>query len=661
MDASLQLYNTVIEKSPLPILSIKSDGSIIIWNRSCENFFGWTKKEALGTKMHLLIIPERLREKHIENMQRYVTTGKKVFVGSSVRVPALWKDGSENMIELHIEDTSMGNERLISAYIKDLSKQITLEEKASKRDLETTETLYALLKNSNFFVYSKDFEGKYTMVNTMAVKFLNKLKEAEIIGKTDYDILPKSVADMFREKELEILDASNPHTITNEDSIEIDGKVYTYLSTRARQTNYNGSTIGYFGFSYDITEYKDAILHISQIEKEQSEEREKQAIEVSKQKSDFLANMSHEIRTPINGVMSLATLLADTELDEEQRDFVNGIKQSSEALMVIINDILDISKIEAGRITIEYIDVDLEKLVNDTIALFSFSAGLKNLNLILENNIPKKVNYIVTDSGRVRQILGNLIGNAIKFTFKGSVTLKVDMINMDMINISDNKNDKFIKFRIIDTGIGIRKDKQKKLFTPFTQADASTSRRFGGTGLGLSISKNLTELLKGSISFQSQESIGSEFWFTIPYIPGKHFVELIPDKIPNMKKKSSRFILVVDDNSMNLKVALKLLEKGDFKCVGCENGAEAVQVLLLDPGRYGLVLMDISMPVMDGYEATRQIRKMPKPLRDMPIIAMTANAMTGERENCIQAGMNDYLSKPINRDLLLQKIYEWMI
>jgi len=382
----------------------------------------------------------------------------------------------------------------------------------------------------------------------------------------------------------------------------------------------------------------------------------KDAESATRMKSDFIATVSHEIRTPMNGVLGMSSLLQETNLNEEQKEFVDMIQSSADSLLAIIDDILDFSKLESGKLRIENTSFNLSEVVNEIAVMFGEITAGKGLdfNLVVVDELDTNV---IGDPVRLRQILTNIIGNALKFTLKGYVKLTVKIKSLD-------KDIKLVQFKIEDTGIGIEKEKLKTIFDRFTQADASTTRKFGGTGLGLAITKELVELMNGHVDLKSKAGSGTIFYANIPFKSDSFkkikINESVYDKnLASIQKLTEgKKILIVEDNLINQKVTLLMLQKTNCQIDTAYDGQEAVD--MVNKKDYDLIFMDIQMPVLNGVEATAKIRALQKNNHYTPIIAMTANAMKGDREKYIDAGMDDYISKPIKKDILLRLLSEWL-
>lgn len=379
-----------------------------------------------------------------------------------------------------------------------------------------------------------------------------------------------------------------------------------------------------------------------------SQEKQIEVEAKAKAKGEFLASMSHEIRTPMNGIIGVTTLMEDTELSDQQNDFLKIIKSSGQSLLCIINDILDFSKIEAGKMEIESIPFNIREMLHDLEGLFQTNSKLQD-NVELKFQIDKSLStYVDGDPTRIRQILTNFLSNAFKFTEAGDIA----------VNVEVDHTSGFTKFSITDSGIGLSKEAQSKLFQSYTQADKSTARKYGGTGLGLTICKNLVGLMKGEIGVESEEGNGSTFWFKIPLPEAnetpKDQGELLIEELSRTLKGVN--ILVAEDNSVNQLIIKKILGKYGMNCQIAKNGEDAFQNYT--EADFDFVLMDCEMPVLNGYEATEKIRQWESQNGNerTPIVALTANVMKEQQDKCLAVGMDSHLAKPLDQEQLLSTL-----
>ena len=408
-----------------------------------------------------------------------------------------------------------------------------------------------------------------------------------------------------------------------------------------------------FANIHDLTDRKRTEAILRRAEEEQRDAR-RQAEAASRAKSDFLATMSHEIRTPMNGVLGMLQLLEETDTTPRQSRYIDLAQQSARSLLSIINDILDLSKVEAGRLELDTVAFDARALVQEVMALFEERAEEKGLQLRLRvQRAPPSA--LLGDPGRLRQILVNLVGNALKFTDAGTVSVRLASKPRD-----DGRCEVTISIR--DTGIGIDEDTRARLFQPFTQADATTTRRYGGTGLGLAICRKLTELMGGRIWVESKSGAGAEFRVRIPFSRAEETAgQAAPAPPADPAVGRGRRALLVEDNPINQTVARAMLGRLGLYVTTVANGEQALDALA--EGSFDLVLMDVQMPVMDGYEATRRLRVLEeeKGRKRTPVVALTANAMPEHRDACLAAGMDDYLAKPIVREELSNIVQRWAV
>ena len=509
--------------------------------------------------------------------------------------------------------------------------------------------LGSLLQSIPDLVWMKDADGVYITCNKRFEEFFGASKD-EIHGKTDYDFVSKELAGFFREHDKNAMHSEVPLTNFEEIPFAIDGHTEYLQTTKTAVKDKNGTILGVLGVGRDLTELKK--------NEEALKEAKEEADRANLAKSDFLANMSHEIRTPMNAILGLSELMLDANLSAKEKDYLQKIHGSSKMLLGIINDILDYSKIEANKMEIEHREFNLGNVLSQLKMIFTQNAINKGLKLFFElkGAIPRMV---VGDELRINQVLVNLLSNALKFTDEGHVTLSIKLKEK-------HEHSAVINFSVSDTGIGIAGEDISKLFAPFSQADNSTTRKYGGTGLGLSISTRLVEAMGGKLNAYSQRGLGSTFSFEIALginswdenkLEAVDELSMISvNSAQDFPDLSNINVLLVEDNEINQEVALAILKKVKIEAVVANNGKEAVNVFLSKPNYFDIILMDLQMPIMNGYEAATAIREHDK---EIPIIALTAAAMVEDREKVLSFGMNDHLSKPINSNEILRTVAKW--
>jgi PAS domain S-box-containing protein len=658
---SEEQFRAVAESANEAIVSANEAGEIIYFNRAAEVIFGYPASEVNRKKISALM-PERYQKAHAAGFQRYLTERTSQVLGKELTLAGVRRDGEEFPLEFSISTWKGSSGIYFTAIMRDITERKTQEEVLRNQ----TRILQSILDNMTEGVMVVDNTGRMVLSNTAAAEvcglpitsrqdFSEFASNFIINGPDGVTPIPKEALPLVRALSGEFIDE-------HEQLIVRPDKKSIWLSVNARPLRNDKREItGAMAVFRNVSDKRNARETLRRM----NEELEKRVVQrteeltsareaalvASRLKSEFIANMSHEIRTPINAIIGSSGLLQDTSLNEEQTDYVSMIKLSTDALLSLVNDILDFSKIEAGKLSMELIDADFNAILAGSMDLFTLAAKKKKIKF--ETKIDSRVPlFIKTDPGRLRQILTNLIGNAVKFTEFGFVCLHVDVVGGTEGRIK-------LKVSISDSGIGISEKAQGALFEKFSQADSSTTRKYGGTGLGLSITKRLVELLGGTIGFESKEGKGTTFWFTFE----TEAVQSLTASKEEPKLRPTSYIpriLVVDDTPMNLKVTIRILEKMGFRADPAGNGKEALDALAQRP--YDLVLMDCQMPEMDGYEAAARIRQSEKPsVKSIPIIAMTANALSGEREKCLKAGMNEYLTKPMEKEKIVRVMNQYLV
>ncbi|MCC6759009.1 MAG: PAS domain S-box protein, partial [Candidatus Omnitrophica bacterium] len=634
---SKEIFQTVFNNSAVAILVADQDGKITAWNPFVEDMLGMAKIDLFNKDISDLYPPSewaRVISGQASTKDRGVVT--------DVETQIYKKDGAllDVAVSVSVIRDSAKNVTGSIAIVRDMTQQKLAERKIR----ESESKIRIILDHSAAAISLTDEQERIISWNRYA---------EQMLGKTKEELYLQHISTLYPDEEWQKIRAEGIRKAGSRHHFETrvlkkDGTLLDVdLSVNVLKDS-NDNVIGSVGIMQDITEQKrvQQMLLKAKIAAE----------EASSAKSLFLANMSHEVRTPMNTILGLVDLTLDTQLTPEQRDNITTIKNAGDILLSLLNDILDLSRVEAGKIQLENIELSLANIIQSVCKGLDVLARNKKIELVHDVD-PAIPATLIGDPVRIRQILVNLINNAIKFTFQGQIVTGVKLVQA-VDGIYE------LQFSVKDQGVGIPKDKLETIFEAFTQADASTTRRFGGTGLGLAISKRLVEMMGGRIWVESEEFQGSTFIFTAKFRAGEKPVAVEPEVKPLPAPGGDQpvaaapvgkviRILLAEDNLVNQKIAAKMLEKKGWSVKGAENGKQVLEYL--EQEKFDVILMDAQMPVLDGFEATRLIREAEKKSgKHIPIVALTAHAMAGDRQKCLDAGMDGYVSKPIDR----QKLYE---
>ncbi|MBF0153230.1 MAG: response regulator [Magnetococcales bacterium] len=707
LSASEERFRSLVQTIPDIVYKIDAEGRFTFLNKSIERL-GYHQSDLIGKHfseiIHSADVTDASLDKVLEkigagtaNPEQKVfderRTGVRMTVGLEIRLRA--KSGqAAGVVEIksidspsvHVEvnstgiygdvgsETSYRSRRYVGTV--GVIRDITDRQRVQKAFMEERKLLRQLIDavplpiffiyGSGSLIFSNDAFRKFTGVGEEG---LEGLFLQEVFGARGTPHLAALLTDFLAHPELSRIHQEMDLASGSRKDHAVD----VILSKFHRE---NQETPAIIGVLVDVSEQKAFTTELIQA-RQQAEELAIKAGQASRAKGDFLANMSHEIRTPLNAVIGLTHLCMLTDLTKKQRDYLTKATLSAHALLQLINDILDFSKIEAGKLAMENLEFSLDEVMSGLVAIVGVNSQEKGLELSIK--IDQKVpTHLVGDAHRLRQIMTNLVSNAIKFTGKGEVTV---LIEVD----EDLRDQVLLKFSVRDTGIGMTQEQRGNLFKEFSQGDSSTTRKYGGTGLGLAICKRLVEMMRGRISVESEPGRGSCFIFTAWFARGSGMaswpqslarngqgLRLTPsDALPTaplpgdetgageafVRQLSHIALLLVEDNDINQQVARELLERVQVRVSIANDGQEAVTLATREA--FDVILMDVQMPVMDGFAATREIRRT-KSREELPIIAMTANAMTGDRERCLQVGMNDHVAKPVVPEELYATLVRWV-
>jgi two-component system sensor histidine kinase/response regulator len=631
---SEQRMRAILEMAPDAFVELDTAGLIIDWNPQAERTFGWSRAEAIG-RPGVMLVPVRLREAWEDSLRRLHEGPKEPGPVQPVAALVMHRDGHEFPVELSTRLIRYGADRHLAAIVRDITGRKRMEEQLRASE-ERSRNILDHIEDGYFEV---DLKGNYLLVNEATCRLYGR-RASEMLGANYKNIYHADEVPIVRQAFQKVYatgegNKSFEHVMTVGES-----KRFLEISISLKKDR-KGQPVGFVGISRDCTDRK---------QHEQELAKAKEAAEAANRaKSEFLANMSHEIRTPMNGVVGMTDLVLDTDLSREQREYLDVVKASGESLLTLIDDILDFSKIEAGKLTIDVIPFDLNVCVSTTLKLLATRAHLKGLELAYDiaPDVPTK---LMGDPSRLRQIITNLVGNAIKFTERGDVVVTVAAE-------TQTDRDAILRFSVSDTGIGVPQAEQARIFQPFMQADGSTTRKYGGTGLGLAISTNLVAMLGGRIWLESETGKGSTFHFTISF-EIQHGAAAATARDAQIIRLRDMAVLVVDDNAINGRILERALGRWLMKPVLAESGpagVAAMQERKATGQAFPLVVLDAHMPGMDGFSVAEEIRKDPA-LAGAIVMMLTSSGQRGDGARCRALGISAYLMKPISQPELLEAI-----
>lgn len=646
------------------VIVIGEDNRIRIWNRNVEQIFGWAEAEAVGYDMTDLIIPRAYRDRHRAGMKRFLDSGAHEILNQRIEISGLHKNGSEFPIELTVTpQKDIDGRYTFIAFVRDISDRKKFEKRQMQRQAELEKTVQQsasqLQLQEGFLrtvidavvdpIFVKDRQHRWIEGNKAFWNLIGP--EEEMKGKTDYDLFPADIADKFWEGDEKVF--AGEMFDEEEDIINADGgkRIIATKKVALRLPNGEECLVGVIrdvseqhAFEGELRRHRDHLQEMVAAQTRDLVAAKERAEEANNAKTEFLANMSHELRTPMNVVIGLANILSMSQpLTPKQQEFISTLQVSANSLLGLLNDLLDISKIEGRSVDLEIISFSLDALMQEVADMMAVRVNEKKLFLTVDTDAVRG-RWYKGDPTRLRQVIVNLVGNAVKFTETGGIGISV------VSDISSMDGHDRLCISVEDTGIGIPPEKRQAVFDKFVQADASINRKYGGTGLGLSIARTLVEIMGGSLNFESEMGKGSVFrvWLDLPHCARPEQAhETHAAAAP--AAEAGKTVLIVEDHAPNVLVVASYLEQWGYRHDLARTGVEAVEKII-SGNKYMAILMDIQMQGMSGLEATRIIRQYERNalFDSVPIIGMTAHAVLGDREKCLYAGMTDYISKPFN-------------
>ena len=659
-EGSRRQLSATLEKTPnVAVQWFDTQGRVIYWNPASEGLYGWTAEEARGKRLERLILDvdeaARWRVAQADVLTSGHALGPTEYLAHTREGELRWVESTAFLIP---GDEASG--QILVCMDVDITDRKLAEQKVAdfNRDFE------AFLNQTTDFIYFKDAASRFRFCSQTLADISGHASWRDMLGKHDREVFPADTARLYEEEEVSVFREGKPLLAKIEPYYDVDGELGYVETNKWPLFDEKQQVVGLFGISRDITErvHNENELKQHRLHLEEQVVRRTAELAVAKEaaeaanvaKSAFLANMSHEIRTPLNAITGMAHLIRRSGLEAEQMERLNRLELAGEHLLEIINAILDLSKIEAGKFTLEEAPLRVACILGNVASIMRDRALAKHLELTVEPG--PSLPPLLGDQTRLQQALLNYVTNAIKFTEEGTITLRASVDDEDAGSL-------VVRFEVEDTGIGIAESELPRLFGAFEQADNSTTRKYGGTGLGLSITRKLANLMGGDAGADGRPGKGSIFWLTARLNKGGEGEAAAETELSGSAGETLRRnypgsrILLVEDEPINQEIALAMLDDVGLLVDIADDGMAALQ--MLGGESYDLILMDMQMPRMDGLTATREIRRMPQG-GTIPILAMTANAFAEDRARCLEVGMNDFITKPVDPGMLYAMVLKWL-